>query len=257
MRLLAFFSAALLAVVMLVVACNTADPNGCFVNTSGGFGGSGTIPIGAGVGVSSGGDLHSPPPVEPLGNPPANPCVTQGSDTAPTGGTAVDNPALAALASANPAQVAAALLQAEDMAYLTAAAVSQEDGGPSDYSSEAATYASDGALAAQQWVDSLTPDTIPLFTPDPGVQGMCMQDFGCGWTVPCPGIGLCVLAGCGSGKCPTCPDIANINASVVSGWCAHVCVGSDGTGAVVGYAAVIHFRGGINWTYCQAVANKN
>ena len=84
MRLLAFFSAALLA----VVACNTADPNECFVNTSGGFGASGPIPIGAGVGVSSGGDLHSPPRVQPLGNPaPANPCVTGGSDTAPMGGT--------------------------------------------------------------------------------------------------------------------------------------------------------------------------
>lgn len=85
MRWLLFCSAALLAVVMLAVACDTADPNACYVNTSGGFGASGPIPIGAGVGVSSGGDLLSPPRLGPLGYPPpANPCVTQGSDsTAP------------------------------------------------------------------------------------------------------------------------------------------------------------------------------
>jgi hypothetical protein len=81
MRLFSFCSAALLAVVTLVVACDTADPNECFVNTSGGFGASGPIPIGAGVGVTSG-DYVSPPRYQPLGNPPPpNPCVNTGNDT--------------------------------------------------------------------------------------------------------------------------------------------------------------------------------
>jgi len=75
MRFLSFCSAPLLAVVMLVVACDTVDPDDCYPNTSGGFGGSGTIPIGAGVGATSG-DFLSPPPRQPLDNGgAANPCV--------------------------------------------------------------------------------------------------------------------------------------------------------------------------------------
>ena len=42
-------SLALLLVVMLGIGCNTVSADECWVNTSGGFGGSGTIPIGAGV----------------------------------------------------------------------------------------------------------------------------------------------------------------------------------------------------------------
>jgi len=42
---------------VLLVACNTVDPSECWPNTSGGFGGGGTIPIGAGVGATSSGDF--------------------------------------------------------------------------------------------------------------------------------------------------------------------------------------------------------
>ncbi|MFT3766695.1 MAG: hypothetical protein QM820_14445 [Minicystis sp.] len=63
----------------LGVACNTVDPSECWVNTSGGFGGGGTIPIGAAVGASSG-DFFSAPPNGPLdyGDVP-NPCVEKQS----------------------------------------------------------------------------------------------------------------------------------------------------------------------------------
>jgi hypothetical protein len=56
--------------VMLGISCNTVDPSECWPNTSGGFGGAGTIPIGAGVGATTG-DYDSPP----NGGTP-NPCVT-------------------------------------------------------------------------------------------------------------------------------------------------------------------------------------
>ncbi|MFO0759111.1 MAG: hypothetical protein U0359_21645 [Byssovorax sp.] len=63
----------------LVLACNTVDPDECWPNTSGGLGGGGTIPIGAGVGATSSGDFLTPPPYDPLGNgsggAPYNPCV--------------------------------------------------------------------------------------------------------------------------------------------------------------------------------------
>ncbi len=60
---------------VLLVACNTVDPSECWPNTSGGFGGGGTIPIGAGVGATSSGDFITPPPHDPLdhGGAPDNP----------------------------------------------------------------------------------------------------------------------------------------------------------------------------------------
>ncbi len=58
---------------------STVDPSECWPNTSGGFGGSGTIPIGAGVGATSG-DFFAPPPRGPLDyGGDANPCVVKES----------------------------------------------------------------------------------------------------------------------------------------------------------------------------------
>jgi hypothetical protein len=72
-----FGSIAFLLLAMLVIGCTWVDADECWVNTSGGFGGGGMIPIGAGVGATtSGGDFISPPPGGPLdygGKP--NPCV--------------------------------------------------------------------------------------------------------------------------------------------------------------------------------------
>jgi hypothetical protein len=64
--------------LMLVIGCNTVDPSECWPNTSGGFGGSGTIPIGAGVGATSG-DFLGPPrgPLDHDETP--NPCVVKQS----------------------------------------------------------------------------------------------------------------------------------------------------------------------------------
>ncbi|MEO5729100.1 MAG: hypothetical protein ABI134_09490 [Byssovorax sp.] len=60
---------------MLVIGCNTVSPDECWPNTSGGIGGSGTIPIGAGVGATSGDFLE--PPRGPLDDSDAaNPCIT-------------------------------------------------------------------------------------------------------------------------------------------------------------------------------------
>src|SRR4051812_43237138 len=88
MRLL-FGSIAPLLLGMLVLGCNTVDPSECWPNTSGGLGGGGTIPIGAGVGATTSGDFLSPPPGRPLdhsGTP--NPCVTPESPTEnPKGGS--------------------------------------------------------------------------------------------------------------------------------------------------------------------------
>jgi hypothetical protein len=75
-------SIAPLSLMILVIGCDTVDPGDCYPNTSGGFGGSGTIPIGAGVGAATG-DFLSPPPRQPLDDDgaAANPCVVTTKQT--------------------------------------------------------------------------------------------------------------------------------------------------------------------------------
>ena len=71
-----FGSIAALLLGILWMGCNTVSPDECWLNTSGGFGGSGTIPIGAGVGATTGGDPLEPPrsPLDNKGDAP-NPCI--------------------------------------------------------------------------------------------------------------------------------------------------------------------------------------
>ena len=78
MRLFSRSIAVLLLGLVLGVGCSTVSPDECWVNTSGGLGGSGTIPIGAGVGATSSGDFDTPNSETP------NPCVAQSDDTTPT-----------------------------------------------------------------------------------------------------------------------------------------------------------------------------
>ena len=68
-------SIAALLLGILWMGCNTVSPDECWLNTSGGFGGSGTIPIGAGVGATSGDNLEPPRgPLDHKGHAP-NPCI--------------------------------------------------------------------------------------------------------------------------------------------------------------------------------------
>ena len=74
---------------LLVTGCSTVSPDECWPNMTGGFGGSGTIPIGAGVGAATGD--YADPPRGPLdyGGAPDNPCVTSNdkSDPRPSDGS--------------------------------------------------------------------------------------------------------------------------------------------------------------------------
>ena len=67
----------------VALSCNTVDADECWVNTSGGFGGGGTIPIGAGVGATSSGDFDSPNGETP------NPCVASATPSNPDEGGSV------------------------------------------------------------------------------------------------------------------------------------------------------------------------
>jgi hypothetical protein len=81
--------------VILPLGCLTVSPDECWPNTSGGLGGSKPIPIGAGVGATSGGDSDGPsggtpnpctatesPP--PKGNTGGATCPAAGSDAGDT-----------------------------------------------------------------------------------------------------------------------------------------------------------------------------
>ena len=65
---------------MLPIGCLTVSPDECWPNTSGGLGGSGTIPIGAGVGATSGGDSDGPSGGTP------NPCTAPPAPSNPDEG---------------------------------------------------------------------------------------------------------------------------------------------------------------------------
>jgi hypothetical protein len=88
----------------LVLGCNTVSPDECWVNTSGGFGGGGTIPIGAGVGATSG-DFPSPPPRRPLDFSDApNPCIAAQSPCDEKCNTDYENAAIECSKNENDAQ---------------------------------------------------------------------------------------------------------------------------------------------------------
>jgi hypothetical protein len=59
------------------MGCNTVSPDECWLKTSDGIGGSGTLPIGAGVGATTGGDPLEPPrdPLDNKGDDAPNPCI--------------------------------------------------------------------------------------------------------------------------------------------------------------------------------------
>ncbi len=69
---------------MLAMGCLTVSPDECWPNTSGGLGGSGTMPIGAGVGATTGGDPLEPPrgPLD-KGEAADNPCTASTTSEKP------------------------------------------------------------------------------------------------------------------------------------------------------------------------------
>jgi hypothetical protein len=80
---------------MLAIGCLTVDADECWVNTSGGLGDAKPIPIGAGVGATTGGDPLEPPR-GPLNNGGAteNPCTAEAPEKpSPKSTCEVPNPA--------------------------------------------------------------------------------------------------------------------------------------------------------------------
>ena len=110
----------------------------------------------------------------------------------------------------------------------------------------AATYGEQIWADAGQYVDSLDPSLLPAavtVVPDQS----CMTNFGCPATMFCGfdfGAGErlvpCHITGCGSGACPSCPDLFNLNNLIVRNYCSFTCVRDQKS--VVGIGIQIHLQ---------------
>jgi hypothetical protein len=246
--------------MMLAIGCTWVDPGDCWVNTSGGFGGGGTIPVVAAVGATTGGDFFSPPQSRPLdarGTP--NPCMA--SDTSGEGGNrsqggtssrggagtgshvlTPDEEAVIALERADPAQLARAQLMANYAAYAIARMTDAQVGDSStvDVGTLQRTIAEEAPTAwsaAEQWIMSEPP--VALSSPCYPINVECLAPPSlCKSSVKCDFAKTCVLDDCGDGKCKRCPDRFGLGNLVISGWCTYLCY--DTSKGVVGVA--LNFR---------------
>lgn len=236
--------------LILGLGCSTVDPAECWVNTSGGLGGGGTIPVVAAVGANTGGDFFFPPSDRPFDAPGApNPCVA--SDNSGQGGTSsrgetsgrggtgmaghaptLDEQAAIALARADPTQLALGQVRTDYAAYDLKELVESKIDDPAtvDEATVAALidmYAPIAWKEARQWVSTLDPSETPLAQVKPKYE--CTSKYGCMPTDTCDfpghqGHAYCVITNCGEGKCPTCPSWFGWDKLIVKNWCTYTCM---------------------------------
>jgi hypothetical protein len=238
-------SAAFFTLGMLAVACTTVDPSECWVNTSGGFGGSGPIPIGAGVGVSSG-DFVSPRRL-PLGTgTPPNPCVTNGGEMTTPGGPAGPPPggttgtgagatSSDSFAGIDPQMLNVETLRASALAYYLDGAASRVGVDASDPVAMTAFWEQvtpEAEMKVDSWLATLGPSTIPTAGVEP--KDECAFEFGCPRRATCVNPGswsqdiphLCYVVNCGVPKCSICPGFfpPELKTLAFKAWCSYLCI---------------------------------
>jgi hypothetical protein len=247
-------STALLAVVTIMVACTTVDPSECWPNTSGGFGGAGTIPIGAGVGVSSG-DFASPR-WGPLGfGAPPNPCVTMGGDTNQPAPSPPPPPMPSSpLDGLDPTTLALADLKASALAYYLGGLIESSGVDAGDPASLDALMAQEMPMAeaaVNGWLATIDPSTVPLA----GFKWECKYSpYDCpAWRTcendPYKSQNLtCWVTNCGVGKCGLCPNWFPDWAKTLlyKSWCAYVCIPGSDLGKVGALGVVLMTHWGPN-----------
>jgi hypothetical protein len=99
-------------------------------------------------------------------------------------------------------------------------------------------YAPTAAAQALQWIQTVDPSTIDLGYLKKKTE--CVQQQNCSYMESCDfgnGLAACPITGCGSGKCPACPDFFNVENLIVKGWCAHTCTQNQ---FIVGIKIVLH-----------------
>jgi hypothetical protein len=230
------------------IGCTTVDADECWVNTSGGFGGGGTIPIGNAVGASSGDYGSRPQSRPPDHDATANPCVASGDEEGDgtsqepggTAGTGDGKPGAegltpeeeAMLAAVDPQEFAFRSAIAAYAASGTVALVESQLVDPASVDAETlrALIESNAPMAiddAKAWAASVDPSVVPTgnFNTPVLIDFTCKEPpYLCDVTTSCtfPGFGPvnCFLSHCGTGKCPWCPFGGNL---VFKSWCSYGC----------------------------------
>jgi len=189
---------------------------------------------------------------------------SDGADPTPQGcGDPLNGGVIDDLAALDPVQVSTLDLEASYTASLIQKMIEDNVADPSSADDDALQalalqYAPDAAAAAKTWVQGLDPSTISAFIYDIDKVEKCTESVGCAAAETCvfqkSGVAACPLADCGMGKCASCPGAWNLSSILVKGWCAHVCL-SGSPPLPVGYATVMHFRGGRTWKFCYEPAN--
>jgi hypothetical protein len=252
-----FGSIASLLLGMLVIGCSWVDPSECWVNTSGGFGGGGMIPIGAGVGATSGDHLSSPPRGPLDSDEPPNPCVASDNSSRGSGGkeggslTPDEQAAINAIKKADPIEIAKRTDTSAFGAVTASNLVAAQMVDPSTLNATTASQLIDGVApdavnAALAWAQSVDPSVfmagiVPKYE--------CIDPpHNCPPFTKCPEYPgwVCTVTGCGKGSCPTCPEF--FENLVVKGWCAYGCM--KGTEVVGGAFILQTVYWGLGETHC-------
>jgi hypothetical protein len=230
-----FGSIASLLLGMLGIGCTTVDPSECWPNTSGGFGGGGTIPFAAGVGATTSGDFLSPPPGRPLDRDEApNPCVTPESPPESPPRSPPESPGSAnPFAGIAPQVLAKASLRASAFAYYMDGMLSTSMVDLSDPAALAAAFeqgAPMAQMAVDAWLPTIDPTALSTLVNKPRYE--CTVMYGCPYTARCINPGswsiestTCWVNNCNSSKCTLCPDWfpPMLKSPVLKSWCSYVC----------------------------------
>jgi hypothetical protein len=154
-----------------------------------------------------------------------------------------------AVARADPREIAIADLRTQYAAYALAGTIEAQGGDPATVDPAALQQLVDQVAPgvweqARQWAESLDPATVELATITPREDCVNKWDFGCRRKEYCDfkdgkTYGTCIVTGCGEGRCQTCPDLWDLSALVVKGWCSYTCVRDK---QIVGIKAVAHIR---------------
>ena len=166
-------------------------------------------------------------------------------------GGAAEDPALqmeTALANADQNELARVQFRSQAASYAFQGYVDESGVDPATLDAAAAQalidqYAGPAWDLAGQWLDALDPSGIPQATVKPKYE--CMDSQGCSASEYCTfegyGKTYCAVTGCGKGACPTCPDIFDLSALIVKGWCSYTCMQLS-TNQIVGIKIILKLQ---------------
>jgi hypothetical protein len=188
------------------------------------------------IGKGTSGDVSGETPIDPVGGTTGAGAATNFTPEEQEAIDAVEDPD-------NQLAVAKADLIAQFASYTLQGLVEMNAGDPSALDETMLKqlvdqYAPVAAQQALQWIQTVDPSTIELGYLKK--KNECVKQQGCNYMEACDfgnGLAACPITGCGSGKCPACPDLFSLDNLIVKGWCSHTCTQNQ---FIVGIKIVLH-----------------